>query len=270
LDAWRTHTPLNWTAPSSSPTPWLPLVSLLLLQSTAHCPLPTATLSLLFPTRLTKSLPLFFRRVLTTMAPTPASTVPIVISGPSGAGKSTILKRLFAEHPGRFGFSVSHTTRQPRAGEQDGEHYHFVSRNEFERLIADNGFIEHAQFSGNLYGTSFAAVDERMRAGETCVLDIEMEGVKQFKRSGRQARYLFLAPPSMKVLEERLRSRATDKEEAILKRLEQAEREMEFSKTEGVHDLVVVNDDLDKAYQEVKDFCVVDSDGKQSSGGASA
>ncbi|KAF2100288.1 calcium-translocating P-type ATPase, partial [Rhizodiscina lignyota] len=190
------------------------------------------------------------------MAPTAPSTQPIVISGPSGAGKSTILKRLFDEYPDRFGFSVSHTTRKPRAGEKEGEHYYYVTREDFEKKIGENGFIETAQFGGNYYGTSFDAVEEVEKKGRTCVLDIEMEGVKQVKNSHLKAKFLFLSPPSLEVLEKRLRGRATDSEDAILKRLKQAEKEMEYSQTKGVHDLIVVNDDLEKAYREVKEFCV--------------
>lgn len=98
-----------------------------------------------------------------------------MISGPSGAGKSTLLKRLFNTHPGSFGFSVSHTTRNPRQGEEDGREYHFVSKGDFEKLIAAGGFIEHAQFSGNHYGTSIQAVRDVAEKGQVCILDIEME-----------------------------------------------------------------------------------------------
>jgi guanylate kinase len=100
---------------------------------------------------------------------------PIVISGPSGAGKSTLLKRLFAEYPDRFGFSISHTTRGPRAGEENGREYHFVSREDFQKLVEQNGFIEHAQFGSNLYGTSVQAVKDVRERGRVCILDIEME-----------------------------------------------------------------------------------------------
>lgn len=100
---------------------------------------------------------------------------PIVISGPSGAGKSTILKRLFDEFPDKFGFSVSHTTRSPRAGEQNGREYHFVTKEEFLDLIEKKGFIEHAQFGGNYYGTSVKAVEDIAEKGRICILDIEME-----------------------------------------------------------------------------------------------
>ncbi|KAF2271329.1 guanylate kinase [Westerdykella ornata] len=184
---------------------------------------------------------------------------PIVISGPSGAGKSTILNRLFAEYPNRFGFSVSHTTRAPRAGEQHGREYYFVSPEEFGKLVQEGGFVEHATFGGNQYGTSVEAVRRIAEEGRVCILDIEMEGVKQVANHPTfpRPRFLFLSPPSLEILEQRLRSRATDKEEAIQKRLKQAKVEMEFARSpEAPHEKIVVNDDLEKAYQEVKEFIV--------------
>lgn len=205
---------------------------------------------------------------------------PIVISGPSGAGKSTILKRLFEEYPDKFGFSVSHTTRSPRAGEQDGREYNFVTKEEFLDLVEKKGFVEHAQFGGNHYGTSIKAVEDIAEKGRICILDIEMEvryspalayhlpsaffsdfiqGVKQVANHPTfpRPRFLFLSPPSPEVLEQRLRSRATDSEEAILKRLKQANVELEFaSSKEAPHDKIVVNDDLEKAYQDVKEFII--------------
>ncbi|KAK4575253.1 guanylate kinase [Recurvomyces mirabilis] len=191
------------------------------------------------------------------MAPTTAQQPrPIVVSGPSGAGKSTLLKRLFAQYPTHFGFSVSHTTRSPRPGEEDGIAYNFVTKETFNNLVSENGFIEHAQFGSNLYGTSIAAVKNVAEQGRVCILDIEMEGVKQVKKTDLNARFVFLQPPSVEVLEQRLRGRGTDKEEAIQERLKQAEKEIEFSKTEGVHDRVIVNDELERAWGEFRAFCV--------------
>jgi guanylate kinase len=100
---------------------------------------------------------------------------PIVISGPSGAGKSTILQRLFADYPGKFGFSISHTTRGPRGTEQDGKEYYFVTKEAFLDLVERKGFVEHAQFGGNHYGTSIKAVNDIAERGQVCILDIEME-----------------------------------------------------------------------------------------------
>ncbi|KAL8983061.1 MAG: hypothetical protein Q9205_002591 [Flavoplaca limonia] len=179
---------------------------------------------------------------------------PVVISGPSGTGKSTILKRLFAAHPNTFGFSVSHTTRAPRSGERDGIEYNFTTKESFLKLVDEGGFIEHAQFGGNHYGTSVKAVEDVAEKGRICVLDIEMEGVKQVKRTELNARFLFLSPPSVQVLEQRLRGRGTENEDSLRKRLDQAAKEMAFSKEEGVHDKIVINDELEKAYKEVDEW----------------
>ncbi|CAK1363297.1 Guanylate kinase [Cercospora beticola] len=199
------------------------------------------------------------RRSFTNMPPTETKPRPIVVSGPSGAGKSTLIKRLRAEYPDRFALSVSHTTREPRAGEEHGKDYWYVSKDDFKKKVEENGFIEHAQFGSNFYGTSVQAVKDVAEQGRTCILDIEMEGVKQVKKTDLNARYLFLQPPSVEILEQRLRGRQTDKEEAIQQRLKQAEKEIEFSKTPGVHDKIIVNDDLEKAWLEFKAFCVPES-----------
>ncbi|KAL8763790.1 MAG: hypothetical protein Q9184_000492 [Pyrenodesmia sp. 2 TL-2023] len=148
------------------------------------------------------------------------------------------------------------TTRPPRPNEQDGREYNFTTSPLFLALVDSGGFIEHAQFGGNYYGTSVKAVKDVAENGRICVLDIEMEGVKQVKKSDLNARFLFLSPPSIEVLEQRLRGRGTDDEESVRKRLQQAEKELEYSKQEGAHDKVVVNDDLEKAYREVEEWVV--------------
>ncbi|KAK5138249.1 hypothetical protein LTR08_003310 [Meristemomyces frigidus] len=192
------------------------------------------------------------------MAPTTQLPRPIIVSGPSGSGKSTLLKRLFEAYPDRFGFSVSHTTRSPRLGEEDGIAYNFVTKEAFRKLVDEHSFIEHARFGSNLYGTSVGAVKSVAEKGRTCILDIEMEGVKQVKKTDLNARFLFLQPPSVEILEKRLRGRGTDKEEDIQARLAQAGKEIDFSHIPGVHDQIIINDDLEKAWQEFKAFCVPD------------
>lgn len=182
---------------------------------------------------------------------------PIVISGPSGTGKSTLLKKLFAEFPNKFGFSVSNTTRTPRAGETNGVDYHFTSVDEFKKLIDENKFIEWAQFSGNYYGTSIKAVEDVAKTNKVCLLDIDMQGVKSVKASTIDARYLFVAPPSIESLRDRLVGRGTETEDSIAKRIASATGEMEYAQT-GAHDLVIVNDDLEKAYQQFKEFILAE------------
>ncbi|QLG72830.1 hypothetical protein HG535_0D05390 [Zygotorulaspora mrakii] len=181
-------------------------------------------------------------------------TRPIVLSGPSGSGKSTLLKRLFAEFPNKFGFSVSSTTRSPRPGEIDGKDYDFITVDRFKEMIKNKEFVEWAQFSGNYYGTTVKSVKKVADAGKICILDIEMQGMKAVKfETDLNARFLFVAPPSMENLEKRLRGRGTETEESIAKRLETAKAEMEYAKT-GAHDKILVNDDLNKAYEELKAF----------------
>lgn len=179
---------------------------------------------------------------------------PILLSGPSGTGKSTLLKKLLADFPNKFGFSVSNTTRKPREGEVHGEHYNFVSVDEFKKLIDEQKFIEWAQFGGNYYGTTIAAVDNVSEKGTICILDIDMQGVKSVKKTQLNPHYIFIAPPSFEALKERLTKRGTETPESLQKRLDHSSAEIEYSKEEGAYDLVIVNDDLERAYAELKNF----------------
>lgn len=178
---------------------------------------------------------------------------PIVISGPSGSGKSTLLKKLFAEFPDKFGFSVSSTTRSPRQGEVNGKDYNFVTVEEFKSMIDQKAFIEWAQFSGNYYGTTIASVNQVSKTGKTCILDIDMQGVKAVKATDLNARFLFVSPPSIETLRERLSNRGTETAESLEKRLSAATAELDYAKT-GAHDRIIVNDDLEKAYIELRQF----------------
>ncbi|KAJ2639340.1 guanylate kinase [Coemansia sp. RSA 1694] len=183
-----------------------------------------------------------------------ADKKPLVVFGPSGTGKSTLLKRLFAEYPAEFGFSVSNTTRQPRAGEINGTDYHFLTRDQFIAAIERNEFIEHAEFSGNMYGTTVQAVKDVADSGRMCILDIDVQGVKSVKNTDLGARFVFVAPPSEEELERRLRSRGTDDESSILKRLDAAKSELDYGNQEGSCDIKIVNDDLESAYKKLVDF----------------
>ncbi|KAI8802525.1 guanylate kinase [Cladochytrium replicatum] len=192
------------------------------------------------------------------MAPVLNSNVrPIVICGPSGAGKSTLLKKLFAEYPAQFGFSVSHTTRTPRPGEENGVHYHFVARDNMLAEVAEGKFIENAEFSGNLYGTSFKAVQDVLSSGKNVILDIDSQGVYLLKKAAGSAGlatalYIFLMPPSVEELERRLRGRGTETEESIQKRLDAAKREMEWGVKAGSVDTIIINDDVETAYEALR------------------
>ncbi|XP_035989349.1 guanylate kinase 1b isoform X2 [Fundulus heteroclitus] len=179
---------------------------------------------------------------------------PVVLSGPSGAGKSTLLKRLMKDHEGVFGFSVSHTTRNPRPGEEDGKDYHFTTREAMQEGIDNGEFIENAEFSGNMYGTSKAAVEDVRAKNLICILDVDIQGVKRIKETDLNPIYISIQPPSMEILEKRLRDRQTETEESLQKRLEAARIDMELSKEAGVFDIVIVNDDLEKAYEELKEI----------------
>jgi len=141
----------------------------------------------------------------------------IVFSGPSGAGKSTLVKRLMGEFRDCFAFSISHTTRSPRPGETPGKDYYYVSREEMLKAIANNEFVEHAEFSGNMYGTSKKAIADVSSSGRICILDIDMQGVKSVKKTDLKPRYIFVQPPSLKTLEDRLRGRGTETDESLSK-----------------------------------------------------
>ncbi|XP_075341519.1 guanylate kinase 1b [Odontesthes bonariensis] len=179
---------------------------------------------------------------------------PVVLSGPSGAGKSTLLKRLMKDHEGVFGFSVSHTTRSPRPGEEDGKDYHYTTREAMLEGIEKGEFIENAEFSGNMYGTSKAAVEDVQAQNLICILDVDIQGVKRIKETDLNPIYISIQPPSMEILEARLRDRQTETEDSLQKRLEAARIDMELSKEPGVFDVVIINDDLEKAYEELKEI----------------
>lgn len=161
-----------------------------------------------------------------------------------------------SEFPDKLGFSISHTTRKPRPGEVDGEHYHFTNREEMTEAIKNGKFIESATFSGNMYGTSKAAVEKVLADQKVCILDIDTQGVKLIKKSDLKPWYIFIEPPSMAELEKRLRLRSTEDEESLQKRLKAALEEIKYGKTPGNFDMVIVNDDLNQAYDTLRSFFV--------------
>lgn len=176
---------------------------------------------------------------------------PLIIAGPSGVGKGTIISMLMNKFPNEFGFSVSHTTRDPRAGEEDGVQYHFTTVDDMTRDINDGKFIEHAEVHKNYYGTSFAAVEHIQAQGKICILDIDVQGVQNVKASGLGCKYIFIAPPTVDELERRLRGRQSESDDKINIRLQNARGEIAYGMEPGNFDAIVVNDALDTTYTEI-------------------
>lgn len=172
----------------------------------------------------------------------------IVISGPSGSGKTTICNRLLKLLPD-LEYSVSFTTRAPRHGEKDGRDYFFISKEEFQRRIKDGAFLEYASVFDNYYGTSKDWVMERLDHGKDILLSIDVQGAAQIRKNFLKALLIFLIPPSLKVLEERLKNRATDEPIEIEKRLAKAKEEMAQV---GNYDYVVINDKVTEAVEEIR------------------
>lgn len=171
-----------------------------------------------------------------------------VITGPSGVGKGTLVKRLLERQP-EIWLSVSATTRAPREGEVDGQSYFFHSREAFDALVATGGLLEWAEFAGNCYGTPRKPVQDQLDQGRAVLLEIELEGARQVRRSFPEGVQIFLAPPSFEELERRIRGRGTDAEEAIQRRLQRAEEEL---RAQGEFDAVVINDHLDSALEALE------------------
>lgn len=154
---------------------------------------------------------------------------PVVFCGPSGVGKGTLIEMLQKRFPNdQFGFSVSHTTRQPREGEKDGVHYNFTTVDQIKKDIEAGKFIEYAEVHGKYYGTSVAAVEDVQKAGKICILDIDVQGVQKVKKSSLNPIYIFISPPSREELEKRLRGRGTETEEQIKVRLANASKELDY------------------------------------------
>jgi guanylate kinase len=166
-----------------------------------------------------------------------------VITGPSGVGKGTLIRGLMERVEG-LELSVSATTRAPRAGERDGVEYHFLTREEFDRRVAEDAFVEHADYAGRSYGTLRSELDGRLRAGTPVVLEIEVQGARQVRAAMPEAVQVFIAPPSLEALRARLIGRGTDDRHEVERRLRVAEEELD-AQPEFAH--VVVNDRLGDA-----------------------
>lgn len=176
------------------------------------------------------------------------SGIALVICAPSGTGKTTLIKRLVAEFP-RFAFSVSCTTRHPRPGETHGQDYDFLTVEEFLRRRDAGFFAEWADVHGNYYGTPLESTRELLANGRDMLFDIDVQGAAQLRRTIPGARLIFILPPSREELERRLRSRGTENEESVTKRLAMAERELAQAHW---FNLWIVNDDLEQAWQDLR------------------
>ena len=179
----------------------------------------------------------------------------VVLSAPSGCGKTTIVKQVMANLPGLV-FSVSHTTRSPRAGEKDGQDYYFVDRDEFKAICDQqpSGFIEWAEVHGNLYGTGRQGVEEQRAAGLDVLLDIDVQGAEQVRRAADPVT-VFIAPPSLDELGRRLRGRGSEDEKTIALRLNNAGKEMQAA---ADYDYLIVNDVLDEAVESLRSILIAE------------
>ncbi len=182
-----------------------------------------------------------------------------VVAAPSGTGKTTLCRQILAKDKG-LELSVSHTTRKPRQGEEDGVHYHFVDTKRFRELVDADAFLEHADYGGNAYGTSWNAIDQPLSEGRDVVLEIEVQGAEQVRNRQEDAYLIFLLPPSLTILEDRLRGRGTDDEDVIQRRMALVDRELEAAKH---FDFAVVNDDLGVAVEQVLEVIGAVRDGRE-------
>ena len=174
--------------------------------------------------------------------------LPFVVSGPSGTGKTSIMRRVIERDP-LVAFCVSHTTRPSRPGEREGSDYFFVDEPAFRSLLDQDRFLEWAEYQGHLYGTSAEAVEGPTKAGMDVILEVEVKGARQLRSRLAGAVFVFLLPPSMDVLEHRLRGRGSDAEEAIRRRLERAHGEL---REVHIYDYVLVNEDLEQTVGQLE------------------
>lgn len=171
-----------------------------------------------------------------------------VVSGPSGAGKGTVMQHFLPRHPDMF-YSISATTRSPRVGEEDGVHYYFMEKEDFVHLKAENGFLESAEFCGNFYGTPKEAVMQKLSNGIDVLLEIEVQGAMQVMESYPEGVFIFIAPPSMDELRNRLTGRKTEEASVIESRLQRAREELCLAER---YTYIVVNDVAEEAAEELE------------------
>lgn len=175
----------------------------------------------------------------------------IVLSGFSGAGKGTVVKRIMEKYSDSYALSISMTTRSPRTGEKDGEHYFFVSREQFEQTIAENGLIEHAQYCGNYYGTPKEYVEKQLAAGKNVILEIEIQGALIVKEKNPETLLMFVTPPSAKELKTRLVGRGTETMEQIEARMKRAIDEAPIM---DKYDYIVINDEVENCVDKIHEL----------------
>lgn len=175
-----------------------------------------------------------------------------VISAPSGGGKTSLIRRLVAELPG-IAVSVSYTTRPPRPGEVDGRDYHFVDRETFLKMVSEGAFLEWAEIYGHLYGTARHTVEEALSKGLDLILEIDWQGARQVRERFSECQTIFILPPSLEALRERLRRRGQDPEEVMERRLREARREIAHCLE---YDFLVVNDHFERALSDLKSIVV--------------
>jgi len=181
------------------------------------------------------------------------SNAVLVLCGPSGVGKSTILGLLLKEFPDKFGFGVSHTTRSLRPLEVDGVHYHSISRDTMLSAVKNGKFVEHAEIHGNIYGTSFEALGKVHQDGKICAMDLDEVGVTSLKAAPHlDVKCLALVPPSLAILEQRLRDRKSESEEQIQIRLNRAIKDIKFCRTSQLIDELIINTNSWDNYPEIK------------------
>jgi guanylate kinase len=177
-----------------------------------------------------------------------------VVSGPSGSGKSTLIREVRQKVPG-LGYSISHTSRLPRGQEKNGVEYHFVSKENFQKMIDNGEFVEWAEVYQDLYGTSVSSLRSQITMGLDVIMDIDVQGARNIKDHFKDAILIYVLPPSLEILEKRLRERGTDDEKAIRTRLKKAGKEIKNCVS---YDYLVFNDQLDQAVEEMKSILIAE------------